>query len=193
MPNVSSGGGVVASAQIVDGTIVNADINASAAIDKTKLTGVAASGANSDITSLSALSTPLSEAQGGTGRTAINVTNGVTTKDTADASGTQNIAHGLGRVPRRVKLIGIYNDATLYTWSYFVLGGAGGSNIKVGQVDGSSPTGSGTGTTFQISGVDAPFAARQDGVVTVDATNIIITWTKVAACSGICNILWEAE
>lgn len=104
----------VNSAAIVDGSIVNADINASAAIDLTKLntTGLtastilsadasknfvslalatypsltelsyvkgvtsaiqtqlgtkAASGANSDITSLSALSTPLSVAQGGTG------------------------------------------------------------------------------------------------------------------------------
>lgn len=59
--------GVVESAAILDATIVNADISASAAIALSKISGAAASGANSDITSLSALSTPLSVAQGGTG------------------------------------------------------------------------------------------------------------------------------
>lgn len=65
---VTGGGGVVGSEQIVDGSIVNDDISAGAAIARSKLAGVAGSGANSDITSLSALSTPLSVAQGGTGQ-----------------------------------------------------------------------------------------------------------------------------
>jgi hypothetical protein len=67
MPLASSGGNLVTSSSIVDGSIVNDDINAAAAIAISKLTGVAAKGANSDITSLSGLTTPLSQAQGGTG------------------------------------------------------------------------------------------------------------------------------
>lgn len=77
MPNITNsnvisgasqlGTGVVESAAILDATIVNADISASAAIALSKISGAAASGANSDITSLSALSTPLSVPQGGTG------------------------------------------------------------------------------------------------------------------------------
>lgn len=50
-----------------NGNITNANISASAAIDYSKLTGVAASGANSDITSLTGLTTPLGAAYGGTG------------------------------------------------------------------------------------------------------------------------------
>ena len=53
MPLAFGGGGNVGSAQITDGAITNADINAAAAIDISKLSGVAASGANTDITSLS--------------------------------------------------------------------------------------------------------------------------------------------
>ena len=48
-------------------SIVNADISATAAIALSKISGAAASGANSDITSLAGLTTPLSVAQGGTG------------------------------------------------------------------------------------------------------------------------------
>ncbi|MBI3098845.1 MAG: hypothetical protein HYY93_11485 [Planctomycetes bacterium] len=51
---------------ISDGTITNDDISVAAAIAITKLSGVAASGANSDITSLGGLTTPLATAQGGT-------------------------------------------------------------------------------------------------------------------------------
>lgn len=40
MPFVGTGGGTVASSQIIDGTIVNADINASAAIDSSKLSNL---------------------------------------------------------------------------------------------------------------------------------------------------------
>lgn len=66
MPSITSGGDSVTGANIVDETISNADISPTAAIDRTKVSGAAASGANSDITSLTALSTPLTEAQGGT-------------------------------------------------------------------------------------------------------------------------------
>lgn len=59
--------GVITTGAILNGTILNVDIDTAAAIAISKLSGVAASGANSDITSLSALSTALSVAQGGIG------------------------------------------------------------------------------------------------------------------------------
>ena len=53
-------------------SIVNADVSASAAIDCSKLAGTACSGANSNITSLTGLTTALSVAQGGTGSTTLS-------------------------------------------------------------------------------------------------------------------------
>lgn len=50
-----------------NGNITNANISASAAIAATKLSGVATSGANSNITSLTGLTTPLGATYGGTG------------------------------------------------------------------------------------------------------------------------------
>lgn len=77
MPQASAGATVASSSQITDEIITSADIKndeiknedikSDAAIPRSKLSGVAASGANSDITSLAGLSTPLSVAQGGTG------------------------------------------------------------------------------------------------------------------------------
>lgn len=77
MPNASGGSTISSSSQIVDETILSADIKndeiknedikSNAAIDKSKLAGVAGSGANTDITSLGGLTTPLSVPQGGTG------------------------------------------------------------------------------------------------------------------------------
>lgn len=81
MPIIATGNQVSSSAQmspdvvlkgnIKDGEIENADIAAAAAIAFTKLAGVAAKGANSDITSLTGLTTPLSVPQGGTGKATI--------------------------------------------------------------------------------------------------------------------------
>lgn len=67
MPSITNSNVITDTGQILDGIIVNADINASAAIAASKLTGVALLGANSDITSLSGLTTPLTVAQGGVG------------------------------------------------------------------------------------------------------------------------------
>ena len=63
--------GVINSEDILDDTIVDADIKSDAAIAFAKLVGVAALGANSDSTSLAGLTTPLSLAQGGIAKTAI--------------------------------------------------------------------------------------------------------------------------
>jgi len=64
--------GVINSGDIANGAILNEDINAAAAIDISKLAGVAAKGANADITSLSGLTTPLSVEQGGSGAASLD-------------------------------------------------------------------------------------------------------------------------
>jgi len=63
------GANVVLTGAIKDGEIVNNDISAAAAIAIGKLSGVAASGANNDITSLTGLTTALAVNKGGTGAT----------------------------------------------------------------------------------------------------------------------------
>lgn len=57
----------IANGQAIDATPVMANFNALAALTPIGAAVAAASGANADITSLSALSTPLTTAQGGTG------------------------------------------------------------------------------------------------------------------------------
>lgn len=118
--------------------------------------------------------------------------NGTTTKDAADASGVQNIAHGLGVAPRKVNITAILNGATagLYTsiakTSY---NGTTQSSISTYSSLSGSPT---TNATFRINTNTATSNNITEGVVTVDATNIIITWTKTGSPTGIYYLLWDA-
>ncbi|MCK4686654.1 MAG: hypothetical protein KAT66_00830 [Candidatus Lokiarchaeota archaeon] len=120
-------------------------------------------------------------------------TNGQTTYDLATASGVQNIPHGLGKIPKKIKLtamwgsaytqqifsIGVYNRKTN---SHVRYGGDGGSNAVV--ASGNNTNGIYIATTA---------ANNQAGIITVDATNIIITWTKTGNPTLSAYILWEAE
>lgn len=114
----------------------------------------------------------------------VSYTNGTTTKNAADASTTQNIAHGLGKVPKKVKILArtvntqantIYNGTTQSSNSTYITGI--GSSIN--------------DSTFSLN-TDTS-ASYQRGVVTFDATNIIITWTKTNNATGTYNLLWEAQ
>lgn len=120
--------------------------------------------------------------------------NGTTTKNAADASTTQNIAHGLGEIPKSVEIFctlntsvtisggsqnrslfanTFYNGTTQSSQSYY----ASSDNVT-------------TGTSFTLNAANAD--ATQTGVVTFDATNIIITWTKTGSSTGTYNLLWRA-
>lgn len=130
---------------------------------------------------------------GGTYR---SFTNGDTTKNAADASGTQNIAHGLGRTPKRVIIKAIcfgldssaqptpasaetfYNGTTQSSVSFY----ATAANFSSG--------GTVTNTfTLNVGGA----GGTQSGVVTFDSTNIIITWTKTNSPTGVYTLIWTAE
>lgn len=118
--------------------------------------------------------------------------NGTTTKNAADASGTQNIAHGIGYIPKKVRIKAIalnggantyslsaetvYNGTTQSSESHYCVGGG-----FLNTVD----------NTFTLNTDNS--GSTQRGVVTFDATNIIITWTKTGTSGGTYTLLWEAE
>jgi hypothetical protein len=117
--------------------------------------------------------------------------NGVTTYDLSTATGTQNIAHGLGIIPKKIRIttqigfagtirrnIGVYNGTTTSTlWS-----------------DETASTGIvATDTTNIIKYRDNNNGDQQFAVGTFDATNIILSWTKSGTPSGTLLIMWEAQ
>jgi hypothetical protein len=126
--------------------------------------------------------------------------NGSTTRDMSTTT-TTTIAHGLGRAPQLVKLH--VNRATSFT------SGASASVNSVGSYDGSTQNcnyvGFDTNGSALGSGQDTSYAVHYDygtgggtggntlqGSVSVDATNITITWTKTNSPTGTGDIHWEA-
>lgn len=111
---------------------------------------------------------------------------GTTTKNAADASGTQNIAHWLSRTPRYIRITAIswesggilttFHAFTTYNWTtQSSLSYAASNNVS-------------TDFTLNISG-----AHTQTGVVTCDGTNIIITRTKTGTPTWVYTMLREAR
>lgn len=120
-------------------------------------------------------------------------TNGNTTKLLTDASATQTIAHGLGVVPKKVKITAMYTGTTGVSANtvFSVYNGTTQSSLGF--------AGSNTGsirhivTALELSDLGSG-NDTQIGVITADATNISIAWTKSGTPSNITyNILWEAE
>jgi hypothetical protein len=115
---------------------------------------------------------------------------GQTTYDISTASGTQTIAHGLGRLPNLIDIsvtygasgVGLtrslYNAVSGFQYSYY------------NYIDDSTGTDSSSGSTFRISMSASQY---QEGVITVDSTNIYIAWTKTSTPTGTAVILWKAE
>ena len=128
----------------------------------------------------------------------LTFTSGVTTKDASTASTTQNIAHGLGKTPKYIKITAqsrvhsgaspsipctattTYNGTTQSSTSFYVNGVNGNGYLEIVQ-------------TFTLNSSDTLAAGDQTGIITFDATNIIITWTKTNTPSGTYNLLWEAQ
>ncbi len=109
----------------------------------------------------------------------LSLTNsGTTSKNLADSSTTQNIAHGLGVVPRSYRVSGAVSGASTSLAISF-----SGNSITFGSIT------IGSITTFTIGSGNSNY---QEGVVTADSTNIIITWTKNGSPSGTASIIWEA-
>lgn len=120
-------------------------------------------------------------------------TNGVASKVTNDASTTQVIAHGLGTTPKYIRFTA--NGQSGVPQQMYSYGSYNGTNNRA-LVVGVSYTG--TSTSFAIavwdSGSNNPATTGQTGVITWDATNFTITWTKNGSPAGLtANFLWEAN
>lgn len=124
-----------------------------------------------------------------------NYKNGVVSYDTSTASGTQNIAHGLSSAPVKVKLSAFTPYGTTTNQLNGSIGSydsGGNSCIYFTQDVGSYPkvSSSSTKAIFLQGEVGTVYTAAS---VTVDATNIILTWGKVSGMSGTAYIHWEAN
>ena len=115
--------------------------------------------------------------------------NGQTTYDLSTASGTQTIAHGCGVTPKLVEITAVYNDTSAgkMQMANTIYNGTTQSSTYI-TLDGTAGE---VGNTFtiktQISGNHS-----QTGVVTFDATNISIAWTKSSTIGGTAYLNWKA-
>lgn len=122
--------------------------------------------------------------------------NGVDTRAGNAASGVQNVAHGLGKVPKRVRITtnwdpvtgdsisecyGIYNGVTA-SFKTWVIAPATTLSWEIGN-----------GSTI-IKVFDQNGDTKQEATITVDATNIILNWTNSASANpNLIIFIWEAE
>lgn len=109
----------------------------------------------------------------------------ITSKSMADATGAGDTvwAHGLGRTPKFVSVVTGYGDAN------FACNTTGFYNGTTQGYAGSVSNAANPGTTLSSSTSFAAAyvggaAASQVGVVSMDATNVTITWTKTGGPAG---------
>lgn len=126
----------------------------------------------------------------------ISFTNGTTTKNAADGTSVQNIAHGLGRIPKYVRVSASIQSAGTSPFSLNALAVYNGTTQSSYSIygDGQGAGHTASGAVFRITtGGQNAGAAYLEGVITFDITNIIITWTLTVAAAGNYQILWEAQ
>lgn len=120
-------------------------------------------------------------------------TNGTDTKDTSDASTTQNIAHSLGKIPKKVKITFLFGSTTGNFGAVMTYNGTT-SSVVGSHVTNNAAQDMDSGGNIKLYGTaSGDQNTYQTGVITWDATNIIITWTKTSTPTGSWRIMWEAE
>lgn len=126
--------------------------------------------------------------------------NGTTTYNLTTASGTQTIAHGLGKTPKYIRIKWILSITDSGTDTKYrgdgVYNGTTVSSIQEG-TNGASGTGAysnyiDTTNIINYNSGGTGSDVQQRAVPTFDGTNITLTWTKTGSPSGTINILWEA-
>ncbi len=117
--------------------------------------------------------------------------NGITSRTSVAGSGTENIAHGLGQIPKKVRLSsGMFTNSTNYAKSVGVYNGTTMSIFYDWHGSSGSPT-MATDTTNVIYLEDSG-GGKWTATVTFDATNIIVVWTKTGT-PATAQVMWEAE
>lgn len=124
----------------------------------------------------------------------ITYKNGIATRAGNTASGAQTIAHGLGKTPSYVRLTGTFSGSGSGETGMSIGSYNGTTNCNTYISTGSNGSQSGSDTTNAIFITNNGGASSQAGVVTVDGTNITITWTYAATQdSALMRIMWEAQ
>lgn len=127
--------------------------------------------------------------------TSITFANGIATRAGNTATGSQTIAHGLGVIPKKIRI------TVTFFW-----GSANTGCISVGSYNGSvasavysmagstGSAGEGSGSSYMVMIYQDTTSNSQLATVAMDATNITLSWTKSGTLSANnMNILWEAE
>lgn len=117
---------------------------------------------------------------------------GTTTRAGTTASGSQTIAHGLGFVPKVVRITVRALQSAANNSNIESTGAYDGTNTAcVFATDTSG--GTGVSSTNIIVMNDNGTTNTQVATISVDATNITLTWTKAGTgVTNTMNILWEA-
>ena len=116
-----------------------------------------------------------------------------TTKTISDTNGSQTIAHGLGVIPKFIRLTG---DVTANTSEVTHSEGTynGSTTASVTFLFQASNTVVSSSTSIILRLADTNSANGVTGIATFDATNITITWTSLGTGnSAVANIMWEAQ
>lgn len=176
--------------------------------------GTDASTAAAARTNLDVPQNPVIIASGGTGLTAVGTANqvlatnagataiewqdanGITyafgsfSKDLSDATGTQNVAHGLGGTPSIVKATAMYKAQSSSTAGSMSIGISNGTSNVIVYSDlryGSNVT---AYLIFLSSATSSDVC--QEATATLNATNIVLSWVKNGSPIGTAGVLWEA-
>lgn len=117
----------------------------------------------------------------------ITCASGSTSRDISTANGTQTIAHGLGVNPSMIRVTAVLSNADFISYATCVLTSSA-SYLSLAAGLGSSTTNA-FGSNFDIY---KDGSNSVNGVITKDATNISIAWTKNSSPTGTAQIMWEA-
>jgi hypothetical protein len=179
--------------------IVNADIDDAAAITATKIAGITVAcedTANKDTTTTLGTSDTKYPSQKAVKAYVDNATlvfkNGTTTYDISTADGTQNIAHGLGKTPKNIRLTfrGLYSGAGTQNTCDLVSNGTTVSSVCYNYNNATHLPSNGSTIILYSNTNNGTYVT---GTVTFDGTNISIAWVKSGTPGGTTYILWEVE
>lgn len=119
------------------------------------------------------------------------VTTGVASRSLSASSGSQTIAHGLGKIPKFVRITGSYAGTTLVGFCSGTYDGTTMNYEYMGINSGAPSTANGGGNGNILVFTEA---GGQAATITVDATNINLTWTKViGGMSATAYFIWEVQ
>lgn len=112
------------------------------------------------------------------------------TRSLSAASATVNVPHGLGRLPSFIEATALYASDPL---SLQCIGTYDGTNTKsIYLLSAAGPTLSQDNSTTNFMVLVPTSGNTQNAIVTMDATNVIFTWTKTGSPTGLAEILLKA-